>query len=276
MSAIDHDVTRLIDLMRGLDSVVVAFSGGVDSSVVAAAAVQACGSAAIAVTADSPSVARWQLKTARRVAREIGIEHVVTPTGEIERVDYRRNDQSRCFYCKETLYAALACIAEGYRSATILSGTNADDLQDHRPGIKAGRIAGVRTPLAELGIGKERVRKLAQRFGLSNHDLPASPCLASRVALGIEVTAERLGRVEQAEELLRSRGFDQVRVRLHADQLARIEVPPDQLARLIELDQSVGLTSQLRDLGFRYVTVDLQGFESGSMHRSIVSLETLS
>ena len=272
MSSTDQDAKRLSAWLSGLDRVVVAFSGGVDSSVVAAAAVRSDLSSLVAVTADSPSVARWQLDLARRVALEIGIKHCIVRTDEVDRPAYRRNDHARCFHCKETLYAALADISGRYRDATIVSGTNADDLGDYRPGIEAGRIAGVRMPLAELGLSKSAIRAVASHFGLSNHDLPASPCLASRIAYGTEVTADRLARVERAEAWLRDRGFAQLRVRLHAGELARVEVPRPQLPQLIELDRTGEMTRAMKGLGFQYVTVDLQGFQSGSMNRVLVSL----
>jgi uncharacterized protein len=244
----------------------------VDSSVVAAAAVRSNLSSLVAVTADSPSVARWQIEMARQVAAEIGVEHKIVRTGEVDRADYRRNDRRRCFHCKETLYATLAVISQQYPGTTIVSGTNADDLGDDRPGITAGKIAGVRTPLAELAMGKTAVRELARHFGLSNQDLPASPCLASRIAYGTEVTSDRLARVERAEGWLRDRGFQQLRVRLHAGELARIEVPRTQLSQLLELDRDREMTRVMRGFGFQYVTVDLQGFESGSMNRVVVPL----
>ncbi len=276
MSSIDPDANRLIALMRQFDRVVIAFSGGVDSSVVAAAAVRSQVDHAVAVTGDSPSVPRWQIELAERIAGEIGIEHQIVKTDEGDLREYRRNDVRRCFHCKQTLYRTLTEIADRYTGSTIVSGTNADDLGDYRPGLEAGRNLQVKTPLADLGFGKLQVRTIAKSFGLSNQDLPASPCLASRIAYGTEVTPARLMRIEQAEAWLRQRGFMQLRVRLHGDELARIEVPRDQLAKLLELDQSGELTGVLRSLGFAYVTIDLQGFESGSLNRVVVSLNAKS
>lgn len=274
MTTGDTDAQRLIDRIGGREFVVVAFSGGVDSTVVAAAAKRADVPGAVAVTADSPSVARWQLETASRLADEIGIEHHVVKTDEGDRPEYRRNDDRRCFYCKETLYRSLAAVSQRFPRARLLSGTNADDLGDYRPGIEAGTLAEVETPLADLAIGKEGVRSVAREFGLSNSELAASPCLASRIAYGTEVTPERLGRVERAEQWLQERGFTPLRVRLHAGELARIEVVRGQLNRLIELDQTGELTDAMRGFGFNFVTVDLQGFDSGSMNRVVVPLLT--
>ncbi len=210
MKPVSSDARRLIDSLGRFPRTVVAFSGGVDSSVVAAAAHRANGTSAVAVTAHSPSVPQWQLDVASRVAHEIGIEHRVVQTFEGDRDDYRRNDGQRCFYCKETLYQTLRQIAQDDPQATIVSGTNADDLGDYRPGISAGRLLGVVTPLADLGFTKAQVRGLARFFALSNQDLPASPCLASRVAYGTEVTPERLKRIEQAESFLRGLGFNKL------------------------------------------------------------------
>lgn len=269
----ESDALRLQTWLHSLQRVVVAFSGGVDSSVVAAAAHRAGLERSIAVTADSPSVARWQLELAKQIAAQIGIEHQIVQTGEGDREDYRRNDKRRCFFCKQTLYASLSELTQRYADMTIVSGTNLDDLGDYRPGIEAGRQSSVATPLAELGLNKSRVRSLARHFGLSNADLPASPCLASRIAYGTEVTPERLRRIEQAEDWLRHNGFTQLRVRLHAGELARIEVPKSEIPRLIELDHDGGMTRDFQSYGFADVTVDLQGFRSGNMNRVLVALD---
>lgn len=258
--------------IEALRRVVVALSGGVDSSVVAAAAMAADLEYAVAVTADSPSVPRWQIETAARIATEIGIEHHVMPTAEAERADYRRNEARRCFCCKQTLYQSLEQYLQHDPRVRIVSGTNADDLGDYRPGIEAGRQAGVVTPLADLGLGKARVRELAAHFQLSNHDLPASPCLASRVAYGIEVTPQRLQRIEQAEDWLHQRGYDVVRVRLLQGERASIEVPQHQVASVIQMDADGSVTAALQEMGFPSVTIDPQGFRSGNLNLALVPL----
>ncbi len=274
------DATTLVAHLSQFRGVTVAFSGGVDSSVVAAAAYRALGSRAVAITADSPSVARSQLEIAHRVAKEIGIEHRIVSTNELGREEYRRNDGQRCFFCKQTLYAAVSGVIEQLRGEStekdiaILSGTNADDLGDYRPGIRAGLLAGVLTPLADLGFTKSRVRAIATMWGLSVKDLPASPCLSSRLAYGVEVTAERLQRIEVAETWLGQQGFADIRVRLHADDLARLEIDREQWTRLIDNDVVSELNQRFRQLGFKFVTLDLQGRRSGSLNDVLVSLST--
>lgn len=273
--SIEQLAQQLVERIANCGRVVVAFSGGVDSSVVAAAAQRADLQKCIAVTAHSPSVAKWQIQWAERIASEIGIEHQTVQTKEGERAQYVRNDQQRCFFCKETLYQALASVAENAGDAVTLSGTNADDLGDHRPGIQAGRLANVQTPLADLGIGKQQVRELATYFGLSNHDLPASPCLASRIAYGVEVTPERLERVEAAEDWLRGRDFSDCRVRIHENELARVEVPVGEIQRLMEPALATELSCHLRKIGFRFVTLDLQGLRSGNLNDVLVPISGL-
>ncbi|QDV45353.1 tRNA-specific 2-thiouridylase MnmA [Stieleria neptunia] len=266
--------SELIRWFDGRGEIAVAFSGGVDSSVVLAAALRSTAPAVTAVTAVSPSVATWQLELAQSIATHLGATHRLIETHEVELPEYRVNDASRCFHCKSTLYQTLhqLCQSPTLRDATIVSGTNADDLGDYRPGIAAGDQAGVLKPLAELKIDKAAVREIAHRFGLPNASLPASPCLASRIAYGVPVTVERLQRVEKAEDLLRELGFETVRVRYHDGDLARIEVPADQIARLTDAPIRTELSKHFSEIGFRYITLDLQGFSSGSMNRQLVSL----
>ncbi|MEM8671644.1 MAG: ATP-dependent sacrificial sulfur transferase LarE [Planctomycetota bacterium] len=265
---ISDDAERLIASLSMHERLFVAFSGGVDSSVVAAAAYRANPTFS-AVTAQSPSVPEWQLQEARRVAGEIGIEHRIVSTHESEREDYRRNDRRRCYFCKDTLYDTLGSLAGGDSGVTIASGTNADDLGDYRPGIEAGRSRGVITPLADLHIGKRRVRELAAFFGLSNRDLPASPCLASRVAYGVTVTPERLKRIELSETFLREKGFNPLRVRLLENESARIEVGSALIESLQHLDRDGLVTRYLIELGFQTVEIDERGFKSGRLNETL-------
>lgn len=277
---------RLVGRLAELVPCLIAFSGGVDSALVAAAALraerrlaaqgQAPAVHSIAVTALSPAVPLAQRQVASRVAAELGIRHRTVATEELARSDYARNDTRRCFFCKQTLYRTLLAVATadpaefaGLGQVRIVSGTNADDLGDYRPGIEAGELAGVRTPLADLGIGKAAVRAIAALWGLSVAELPAAPCLASRIAYGVEVTAERLARIEAAEAWLAERNFSPLRVRLHAGELARIEVAADDIPRLIQAPLLGELRKLFHELGFRAVTVDLEGFRSGSLNQLV-------
>ncbi|HEX2235237.1 MAG TPA: ATP-dependent sacrificial sulfur transferase LarE [Actinomycetota bacterium] len=248
--------------VRALGRVVVAFSGGVDSATLAALAHDELGADALAVTAASPSLSARELRGARALASSRGWNHVLVRTGEMERDEYARNEPDRCYWCKTELFEVLAPLARA-RDATVLVGTNADDRGDFRPGQAAGREHGARTPLADAGLTKADVRALARRLGLDVADKPASPCLASRIAYGVRVTPERLRRVERAEEAVRSLGFEILRVRDHGE-LARIEVPPADIARAASA--YARLSDALLALGFRYVTLDLAGFRSGSMN----------
>lgn len=279
------------ELIRWFDQferVLVAFSGGVDSSVALSAAKRSRCTQVVAVTAVSASVPDWQVQLAKQVAEELSVEHRTVMTQELNRPAYAANDSQRCFHCKSTLYEAIHAIEDQLDTGlamrdgrpsgnpvetVIVSGTNHDDLGDYRPGIEAGRRADVKTPLADLGIGKQLVRSLATEWKLSNAQLPASPCLASRIAYGVSVTAERLQRIELAEEFLRNRGYREFRVRLHAGELARIEVARHRIEDLVRLGQESELIDSFLALGFQYVTVDLLGFRSGNLNQQLVNIE---
>jgi len=269
----DEKRDRLLAILRDLGRVVIAFSGGVDSAVVAQAAYLALGENALAVTADSPSVARAELDDAVRIAQRIGIRHRIVRTAEFENSDYERNDGSRCYHCKSELYSHLDAIRCELGDVIVVSGANVDDTGDYRPGLTAAAEHGVRHPLQEAACTKADVRALARFWGLDVWDKPAAPCLSSRIAPGVPATAERVARVEAAESVLKRLGFRECRLRVHEGELARIEIPQQEIARLMDDGGREAVTRELRSLGFRFVTLDLDGFRSGSLN-DLVTLET--
>jgi uncharacterized protein len=254
--------------------VVVAFSGGIDSTVVAQAAFEAMGDLAVAVTAVSASLAEGELEEAEELARRIGIRHRVIRTEEFSNPDYRRNNPDRCYFCKSELYGRLKALLAELQADVITSGANLDDMGDYRPGLKAASEHGVRHPLQECGFTKADVRELALAWGLPTWDKPATPCLSSRIAYGEEATPERNWMIDQAEQWLRRQGFHILRVRYHKGDLARIEVPLDDLPRFIELELHGKILPAFRSLGFKFITLDLGGFRSGSLN-SVIPAEDL-
>ena len=269
--AVDTEAARKLGALKTdlgrLERVVVAYSGGVDSAFLAAVAHDVLGRDSLAVTAVSPSLAERERRAAIELARRFGWNHDVVETRELEREEYARNSSDRCYWCKSVLFDMLRPLA-AERSADILVGTNLDDLGDYRPGLTAAAQRGVRTPLADAGLGKDDVRALSAARGLPTADKPASPCLSSRVAYGVRVTAEGLRRIDRAEEFLRGLGFDVLRVRDHGD-LARIEVPSHRVEQVME--RRADIVRELRAMGWRYVTLDLLGFRSGSMNEVLVA-----
>lgn len=260
---------HLLAVLRTMGRVAVAFSGGIDSTVVAQAAQLALGDAAIAVTADSPSVPRSEIAEARDLARRIGIRHRVVATNEFADPDYVKNDGSRCYFCKSELYSTVETLLPELGVDAICSGANLDDAGDYRPGLKAAAEHHVRHPLQDAGFTKADVRALARSWGLPTWDKPASPCLSSRLAPGVQVTPERTERVEMAEAYLRELGYRECRVRLHEGELARVEVPASELTRLADPELRDGLVRRLKELGFKFVTLDLEGFRSGNLNELI-------
>ncbi len=263
---------RLVDILRGLDRVAVAFSGGIDSTVVAKAAFLAVGARAVAVTADSPSVPRAEIDEAVALARHIGIRHRLVATAEFQDPDYVKNDGTRCYFCKDELYSKIETLLPELDAKAICSGANLDDQGDYRPGLTAAAEHAVRHPLQEAGFTKANVRALARAWGLPTWDKPAAPCLSSRLAPGLEVTPERTARIEAAEAFLKTLGLRECRVRYHEGELARIEVPAPEIGRLAEAEIRQALAERFKELGFKFVTLDLEGFRSGSLN-TLVSLE---
>jgi uncharacterized protein len=275
MAELDNKRDALLAQIRGYGSCAVAFSAGIDSTVVAKAAQLALGDAALAVTGNSASLATGELDEARRLARLIGIRHEVIETSEVSNPDYARNAPDRCYHCKSELYTRLDGLAERLRVAVVLNGANLDDLGDYRPGLQAASEHRVVSPLADCGFRKPEIRALAAHWQLPTWDKPASPCLSSRVAYGEEVTPERLAMIDQAEQYLRGQGLRSLRVRYHRGDLARVEVPMEALERLCRPEVRQPLVEALRALGFKYVTLDLEGFRSGSLN-ALVSISGLS
>jgi len=263
ITAVEDKYRRLLAVLRELESVVVAFSGGVDSTLLARAAKDALGDRAVLVTADSETYPAGELEEARRLADSIGLRHLVVRTDELANPEYARNGANRCFFCKEELFTHLAPIAEREGCRALVYGANVDDLGDHRPGMQSARQRGVRAPLIEAGLTKAEIRELSRTLGLATWDKPSFACLSSRFQYGDPITAEKLRRIDDAEAFLRTLGFRQFRVR-HHDRLARIELAHEELGRLWEDDRHARIVARLRELGYVYVTVDLAGFQSGS------------
>ena len=259
---------RLLDILKELESVIVAFSGGVDSTFLARAAKDALDDKALLVTADSETYPASELEEARRLARHLGMRHLVIETRELDNPEYARNAPNRCFFCKEELFTRLAPLAQREGVAHLAYGANMDDLGDHRPGMEAAKQMRVKAPLIEAEFWKTEIRELSHEFGLPTWDKPSFACLSSRFQYGDGITAEKLRQVDAAEAFVRSLGFRQFRVR-HHDRLARLEIARDEMARLWEGRLRDAIVARFRELGYLYVTVDLEGFRSGSANDAL-------
>src|ERR1019366_7621708 len=264
MNDVSAKELALESILSSLGSVIVAYSGGVDSAYLACVANRTLGERAVAVTADSPSYPDRHRRLAIEIAAQFHLRHEIIQTSELERPEYRANPTNRCYYCKHELYTHLTRIASA-RQAIVVDGNNADDRGDYRPGRQAAREFGVRSPLDEVNLTKDEIRELSHRAGLPTWDEPASACLSSRIPYHTEVTDEKLRTIERAEQAVRALGFRVFRVR-HHDELARVEIARDEMPRALEPEVGAAIVRELKAAGYRYVTLDLQGYRMGSLN----------
>lgn len=270
MESVTKKLEQLNDLLSGLGRIVVAFSGGVDSSFLAAAAAQAVKGEAIAITAFSETLPESEKDEAILIAKKIGIQHILLNISELNSPDFVANDKNRCYYCKQERFSVLVDWAKKNNYNWVLDGSNVDDLSDYRPGIKAvEELEHVRSPLIEVGLTKAEIREASKAWDLPTWNKPSAACLSSRVVYGLSITGERLGQIEKAEALVKRFCSGQVRVRHHGD-IARIEVSPENISVLSNPDITKVIDKGLKELGFTYVTLDLAGYRTGSMNAAIL------
>jgi pyridinium-3,5-biscarboxylic acid mononucleotide sulfurtransferase len=256
---------KLFDLLRGMDRVIVAYSGGTDSAYLAWAGKQALGNDSIAVTADSASIPESHKRDAEAFVREFGIRHEYVVTHEFDNPEYVRNDPNRCFHCKDELFTVLEKVASERGFAHIVYGVNKDDLGDYRPGQRAAKLHDVKAPLVDADLTKAEIRELSRLAGLPTWDRPAAACLSSRIPYGTPVTIQNIKTVEIGEEEIKALGFRQFRTRFHGE-LVRIEIAPEELPRALSLEVTGKLTAIFKNLGYKYVTLDLEGYRQGSLN----------
>ncbi len=261
---------KLATLLQSYGRVLVAYSGGVDSSYLAYKAHAVLGSRALAVTAESPSVPSQQRRMALRIAEQFGFPHEIVSTYEMDRSEYTSNPPNRCYFCKDELFSTLAKIARERGFNTIVDGLNSDDLGDYRPGRQAASDHNVRSPLMEAGLNKSEIRELSRKAGLPTADQPASACLSSRFPYGVQITEEKLQMVDRGEEALREMGFRVFRVR-HHEEMVRLEFGPEDLARALNPEVAARLVALFKGIGYKFVTLDLEGYRSGSLNEVLVT-----
>jgi uncharacterized protein len=263
---------RLSEIVTNMGSMIVAYSGGVDSAFLAAFSNNVIGNKSMSVIANSPSLAPTELEEATKLASQIGFNFRIIETNEINRLDYQANNPDRCFFCKDELYSHLIKFAEAEKFNVVTNGTNIDDLGDYRPGIEAAKQYGVRSPLVEAGLTKLDIRNLSQEMKLPTWDKPAQACLSSRIPYGTTVTVEALRRIASAEQFLRSKGYKQLRVR-HHDTIARIEVEDTELMSLMKEPIKTEISQYFKSIGYSYITIDIDGFRSGSLNEILTKLK---
>lgn len=265
---LSEKLNSLKHILSEMGSVLVAYSGGADSTFLLKMASSVLGDRAIAVTASSETYLPRELEEARKNAKLLGVKHIVINTNELDNENFAANPPERCYFCKQELFSKLLAIAKQYGLNTVADGSNYDDLSDFRPGMTAGSELGIRSPLKEAMLTKADIRTLSREMNLSTWDKPSTPCLSTRFPYGTRITKEKLSRVERAEQLLAELGIRQLRVRVHED-MVRIEVPKEEMHRLIEEDVSNKIVERFKSLGYTYITLDLQGYRMGSMNESL-------
>jgi uncharacterized protein len=267
--SVDNKYTSLQKILGDLGKVVVAYSGGVDSTFLLKTTVDTLGAEnVLACISAGVAEPKHVLERAERIAKSFGVRLITIDTAELNDPNFIANKADRCFHCKSHLCKELLDVAKENGFEHIVFGTNYDDLGDFRPGNRAMKVFGARSPLAEAGLTKQDIRTLSKKLGLETADVPASPCLASRVIYGLEITEERLKQIEQAEDFLRTLGLVEFRVR-HHDTIARIEVKPEDISKITSEKNRTAIVAKLKELGFKYITIDLQGFRSGSLNESL-------